>query len=483
MAKTIQTYTLFIAAPGDIIKEKDTIRDCVSQWNKYIGKHRHTQIEVKDWSDAYPLYGERPQGVINKQIFDESDVVVGLFWTKFGSPTGVADSGTEEEILRAVNSGKHLLLYFNNSDVPLSSVIGSEYQKVQDFKTHHAGKSLYRIYDSVDEFGRIFMENLNDFMHDLLSGKLKTGIIAEEKQKDVEPKKEKDETGTLYLPFRDIENKIRNNFPSYWAKLYGIVEPKSAISEHITFTKNNKEEVKKIKEKVEDWGRQIINYCQPLQEEFKHFDELGADELHNDILRENLWTVGSALDSHDNDLWWFKDSYQKMESFKIKDAVKNIIEAAERYRDKLPTAVTKNNITKPEALGFELLSPDKTLLPGAIGKGIRSEILHKLMPQYFALMTRRSIWALFFLSDEAQEFVVDQTVDNKSKTVHNWDYLYERFTYFNHIVFELIQESLGKQKIKLLPELKYGYTNLFFVDIFKSHRHDIDDLRKLKVVS
>jgi hypothetical protein len=95
-------FTLFIASPSDVKKEKATIRKLVNEWNNLQGRFKSVRIEVTDWNDAFPIYGERPQAIINQQIFDKSDFVVALFWTKFGSPTGVADSGTEEEILRAI---------------------------------------------------------------------------------------------------------------------------------------------------------------------------------------------------------------------------------------------------------------------------------------------------------------------------------------------------------------------------------------------
>ena len=42
--------------------------------------------------------GERAQAIINRQIVKDSDLVVAIFWTRIGTPTGVAQSGMIEEI-------------------------------------------------------------------------------------------------------------------------------------------------------------------------------------------------------------------------------------------------------------------------------------------------------------------------------------------------------------------------------------------------
>jgi hypothetical protein len=479
MPKETKTYKLFIAAPGDIISEKKSIFALVDEWNRLQGLHKNVRIEVEDWSSAYPIHGSRAQALINEQIFDESDFVVALFWTKFGTPTGVADSGTEEEIERAIEQKKHLMLYFSDAPIEPTRLNAEDYQKVKAFRKKHQDNGMYKMYNSTEQFHEVFQSNLSKFMNDLLAGKL--GSKPKDLQsKAIKPEEEKDETGVEYDPIIDIQRKIEQNFPSYWTKLYGIIEPGSIISNSIKISKNNSEDIKKLKEKVADWEKEIKVYSEKLKTVFSEIDSMSADELKNEIMPEELWTVGAALDSFDNELWLFKHHYQEMASFKVKETVGNIIRAMKDYTGILPASVKSGTIKKIESLGLGILRSDQTLLSGVIGKGIRSEILHKLEPAYFPLMTRRSIWALFFFSDQAEEFIVDQTKDGKFRTVHNWDYRYDYFTYYNHIIFELMKKGLAKHKIILQPEFKYGYVNLFLVDIFKSHARDIEDLRKLK---
>ena len=47
-----------------------------------------------------------PQAVLNHQLVQKSDMLVGMFWTKLGTGTGVAESGTVEEIDQFVSAAR-----------------------------------------------------------------------------------------------------------------------------------------------------------------------------------------------------------------------------------------------------------------------------------------------------------------------------------------------------------------------------------------
>ena len=59
---------------------------------------------VVGWeTDAQPgIHLEGPQGLIDELMnIQNADVVVGMLWKRFRTPTGDADSGTEHELRRA----------------------------------------------------------------------------------------------------------------------------------------------------------------------------------------------------------------------------------------------------------------------------------------------------------------------------------------------------------------------------------------------
>jgi hypothetical protein len=113
--------------------------------------------------------GNRPQALINKQVLDKTDIIVGIFWSRFGSPTGEADSGTEEEIRRSLKTEKPVLLYFCSRDVPQKNLDGEQFAKVQAFKREMADSGLYWEYGDLSNFRMEFRRHLADTMEDLLT--------------------------------------------------------------------------------------------------------------------------------------------------------------------------------------------------------------------------------------------------------------------------------------------------------------------------
>ena len=87
---------MFIASPGDVSVEREALAGLIAELNQVIdavAPEKKISLEAVDWKkDAVPS-GGRPQEVINKYI-GEYDILVGVMWTRFGTPSGVAGSGT-----------------------------------------------------------------------------------------------------------------------------------------------------------------------------------------------------------------------------------------------------------------------------------------------------------------------------------------------------------------------------------------------------
>ncbi len=71
-------------------------------------------LDLSRWeTDAYPgMHSLGPQGFIDELTryqrlrIENSDILVGVFWKRFDTPVGDADSGTEHEIRRAMEAWK-----------------------------------------------------------------------------------------------------------------------------------------------------------------------------------------------------------------------------------------------------------------------------------------------------------------------------------------------------------------------------------------
>jgi Domain of unknown function (DUF4062) len=172
MPELVKLFRVFVAAPSDVDEEHEIIRGQIEQWNRDHGPLSQTRVEFTNWhTHSHPAAGSRPQSLINKQVVDKSDIVVGIFNARFGSPTGVADSGTEEEIRRSIKRSKMVMVYFANLPLPRRRKERHEFAQIEDFK-HRLGKNaVYHTYTDMPTFEAAFRQHLAAAMNELLAKK------------------------------------------------------------------------------------------------------------------------------------------------------------------------------------------------------------------------------------------------------------------------------------------------------------------------
>jgi hypothetical protein len=108
---------------------------------------------------AAPLLGERPQEVINKQIVRECDLLVATFWTRLGSPTGEAESGTTEEINWFASQRKPAMVYFSTQNIPSDADL-DQVKRLREFKKSILSRGLIFDYDNTLNLESILFRQL-----------------------------------------------------------------------------------------------------------------------------------------------------------------------------------------------------------------------------------------------------------------------------------------------------------------------------------
>lgn len=164
---------LFISRPSDVIEEIDSIRLIIEEINKTPGKTHDYTLQMLNWDvDTYTAIGEDPQDVINTQIDNEYDILIGIIWKKLGTPTLRDKSGTVEEINRCIaHEGKYPLIYFKTKVENLNEINLDELQKINDFKKDLTSRgALYKEYSTINEFESKIRINLMKLIDDILSG-------------------------------------------------------------------------------------------------------------------------------------------------------------------------------------------------------------------------------------------------------------------------------------------------------------------------
>lgn len=150
-----------IASPTDVSKERQLVREVIQSWNAVHAEDKKIVIMPVGWeTHASPQMGERPQAIINKQVLGNCDILVAVFWTRLGSPTGKAASGTVEEIEEHLAAGKPTLLYFSSVPVLPGSVDQEQYSALQGFKESCKTRGLIEEYEELGEFREKFARHL-----------------------------------------------------------------------------------------------------------------------------------------------------------------------------------------------------------------------------------------------------------------------------------------------------------------------------------
>src|SRR3712207_1752082 len=107
MPVTATIFRVFIASPSDVKRERMMCRSVIEEINRtWHSTHNLYLVPVMWEYDAFPGVGVDSQAVLNSEIGNDYDIFVGIMWARFGTPTGRADSGTEEEYERAYEKYK-----------------------------------------------------------------------------------------------------------------------------------------------------------------------------------------------------------------------------------------------------------------------------------------------------------------------------------------------------------------------------------------
>lgn len=146
-------FRVMIASPSDVAKERQIVRDVIAEWTAVHSSDKGTVLLPVSWeSHASPEMGARPQEIINRRLVEDCDLLVAVFWTRIGSPSGEAVSGTVEEIHEHIAKGKPAMIYFSDAPVRLDSVDAAQYEELKKFREECKASGLYETYESLADF-------------------------------------------------------------------------------------------------------------------------------------------------------------------------------------------------------------------------------------------------------------------------------------------------------------------------------------------
>lgn len=163
-----QTYRVLIASPSDLAEERQAATEAIYEWNaQHATAESVVLLPIKWETHVMPQSGVRPQEAINRQLVRSSDILIGMFWTKLGTNTGVAESGTVEEIDQFVAAGKPAFLYFSSRLIDPNKIDLKQHGKLRSFKAATYKNSLVGGFSTVAELRQTLLRDLMRYVREL----------------------------------------------------------------------------------------------------------------------------------------------------------------------------------------------------------------------------------------------------------------------------------------------------------------------------
>ena len=167
-----EAYRVLIASPSDLVEERKAATEAVNDWNAQNAVAESVVLLPVKWETlAAPQSGLRPQSAINRQLVRACDILVGMFWTKIGTSTGVAESGTVEEIDELVAAGKPALLYFSSRPIDPNKIDLKQFKKLKTFKHATYKRALTGSFSAVDELRQTLLRDLMHQVREMKAGR------------------------------------------------------------------------------------------------------------------------------------------------------------------------------------------------------------------------------------------------------------------------------------------------------------------------
>lgn len=169
MVEVASVIKVFLAGPSDVVLEKKAARDTMQYWNETSASASGAYLHPVAWeTHAVPEVGDHPQNIINKQLLSDCDILVGIFWTRLGTPTEKSASGSVQEIEEFAESGKPVLLYFSNKPVEPLSIDQEQFKALVDFRESFKKRGLYFGYDDTQHLKDLLLRHIGPKVTEIL---------------------------------------------------------------------------------------------------------------------------------------------------------------------------------------------------------------------------------------------------------------------------------------------------------------------------
>ncbi|GEM_PF-3331289 len=173
--QTKHTIRIVLSSPSDVDAECRVMDGVIAELNRGVGHERHVVLELTHWkTDAYPgFHPEGPQGVIDPILkIEDCDILLAIFWKRFGTPAKGAASGAEHEIRTAIKARQdrgrpQIMIYFKEAARELKTPEElRQFAAVLEFKQEISPLGLFWTFEDTADFERKVRQHLTHYILD-----------------------------------------------------------------------------------------------------------------------------------------------------------------------------------------------------------------------------------------------------------------------------------------------------------------------------
>ncbi len=199
MPRESTIYRVLIASPSDVFEEREAVQNVIYNWNSSNSVDMSIMFEPVLWeTHVNPELGDRPQSIINRQIVNDSDILIGIFWTRIGTSTGIYESGTIEEIEQFMESKKLSMVYFSKRQAPIDQIESNQLNRLRKFQKKCEQLGVISTYEGISEFKMKLNQHISKIAFNLT-----------QKQNDDEYFSKKIETTASNYNYQDDKERLR----------------------------------------------------------------------------------------------------------------------------------------------------------------------------------------------------------------------------------------------------------------------------------
>lgn len=160
MPRQENVIVIFVASPSDLESERNCLEEVIKELNQSWSRHVGSRLELVRWeTHGYPGVGRDPQDVLNRELPNDYDIFIGLMWSRFGTRTERAGSGTEEEFNLALERHRRdpksvrIMFYFKDAPLALSDIDLDQLRCVERFREQLGTEgTLYWKFKTLEDF-------------------------------------------------------------------------------------------------------------------------------------------------------------------------------------------------------------------------------------------------------------------------------------------------------------------------------------------